>query len=116
MAMSDKLLDNSDRKVFCLTGDGECEEGSVWEAAMASGNYHLDNLCWILDNNDCQIDGRVKDVMSIYPIDKKFEAFGFEVIKINGNDYSEIIRALDKFNDNAKNNNPTKLAVAWLFV
>ncbi len=103
MAMSDKLIDNSDRKVFCLTGDGECEEGSVWEAAMAAGNYHLDNLCWILDNNDCQIDGRVKDVMSVYPLDEKFEAFGFEVIKINGNDYTEIQQAFDKFNDNAKN-------------
>ena len=59
MAMSDKLVDKNKRRVFCLTGDGELEEGSVWESAMTASNYKLDNLCWIVDNNDCQIDGRV---------------------------------------------------------
>lgn len=102
MAMSDKLLDKNDRKVFCITGDGEIEEGAAWEAAMAAGNYKLDNLCWIVDNNDCQIDGRVKDVMSIYPIDKKFEAFNFHVINIDGNDIEQVIAAFDQFEQNHK--------------
>lgn len=103
MAMSDKLVDKNSRKVFCLTGDGELEEGSVWEAAMAAGNYKLDNLCWIVDNNDCQIDGRVKDVMSVYPLDTKFAAFNFNVININGHDFKELIDAFDTFNSNSTN-------------
>lgn len=103
MAMSDKLVDKNDRKVFTLTGDGELEEGSVWEAAMSAANFKLDNLCWIVDNNDCQIDGRVKDVMSIYPIDKKFEAFNCDVINIDGHNFSEIISAFDRFEHNHKN-------------
>lgn len=103
MALSDKHLDNNHRKVFCLTGDGELEEGSVWEAAMAAANFKLDNFCWIVDNNDCQIDGRVHDVMSVYPIDKKFEAFGFDVINIDGNNFSEIMAALEKFEKNMGN-------------
>ncbi len=109
MAMSDKLLDRNDRKVFCLTGDGEMQEGSVWEAAMSASNFNLDNLCWILDNNDCQIDGRVKDVMSIYPIKEKFESFGFEVIEIDGHDFNQIINAFNSFEKNHKNkiNKPT---------
>jgi transketolase len=103
MAMSDKLIDKNDRRVFCLTGDGEVQEGSVWEAAMSASNFELDNLCWILDNNDCQIDGRVKDVMSIYPIDKKFESFGFEVINIDGHDFNHIYSAFRTFESNHKN-------------
>ena len=71
---------------------------------MAASNFKLDNLCWILDNNDCQIDGRVKDVMSIYPIDKKFEAFGFDVIEIDGHDYKQIIDSFDRFEENHRNN------------
>jgi transketolase len=102
MAMSDKLVDNNGRKVFCVTGDGELEEGSCWEAAMAAGHYKLNNLCWIVDNNDCQIDGRVKDVMNIYPLAEKFEAFNFHVIEIDGHDYEEIIAAFDQFSENAK--------------
>ncbi len=97
MAMSDKLIDKSDRKIFCITGDGELEEGASWEAAMAASNFNLDNLCWIVDNNDCQIDGRVKDVMNIYPLDKKFESFNFDVINIDGHDYNQIIAALHQF-------------------
>ncbi|MGB9770700.1 MAG: transketolase [Candidatus Kapaibacteriota bacterium] len=103
MALNDKYLDKNDRKVFALTGDGELQEGSTWEAAMAAGNYHLDNLCWIVDNNDCQIDGRVREVMSIYPIDRKFESFNFEVITIDGHNYNEIISAFDKFISNHNN-------------
>ena len=82
----------------------ELQEGACWEAAMAAGAHKLDNLCWIVDNNDCQIDGRVKDVMSIYPITDKFKAFNFDVIEINGHNYDEIISSLDKFLENKKNN------------
>lgn len=102
MAISDKLVDKSDRKVFCMTGDGELEEGTVWEAAMSASNFKLSNFCWIVDNNNCQIDGYVTDVMNIYPLDKKFEAFGFDVINIDGHSYDEIIAALDKFMENSK--------------
>jgi transketolase len=105
MAMADKLLDKTDKKVFCITGDGEMQEGSCWEAAMAAGNYKLDNLCWIVDNNDCQIDGRVKDVMSIYPIEDKFIAFGFDVVTIDAHNFEEIISALDKFTELHKKGN-----------
>lgn len=103
MAMSDKLVDKNDNKVFVITGDGEMQEGSSWEAAMAAANYKLDNLCWIVDNNDCQIDGRVKEVMNIYPIDKKFESFNFDVLNIDGHNYNEIIAALNKFEQNHAN-------------
>ncbi len=102
MAVSDKLVDKSDRRVFCMTGDGELEEGAVWEAAMAAANYKLSNLCWIVDNNNCQIDGYVQDVMSIYPLDKKFEAFNFNVIAIDGHDYTAINAAFEQFVENSK--------------
>lgn len=97
MALSDKLIDKNDKLVYSITGDGELQEGTVWEAAMAAGSHHLDNFCWIVDNNDCQIDGRVKDVLSIYPIKEKFEAFNFNVVEIDGHNYEEIIAAFDKF-------------------
>ncbi len=97
MAMSDKLIDKNNRKVFCLTGDGELQEGSCWEAAMSAGMYKLNNLCWIVDNNDCQIDGRVKDVMSIYPLAEKFISFGFNVIEIDGHNVESIIDAFNRF-------------------
>jgi len=100
MALSDKWLDKNDRRVFSLTGDGELQEGSVWEAAMAAAHYRLDNLCWIVDNNDCQIDGRVHDVMSIYPLDKKFEAFGFEVLECDGHDYAQLAACFEQFLEN----------------
>lgn len=103
MAMSDKLIDNNNQNVFSITGDGELQEGACWEAAMAAGNFKLDNLCWIVDNNDCQIDGRVKDVMNIYPIEDKFKSFDFDVISIDGHNFDEIISAFDKFLENSKN-------------
>ncbi len=102
MAISDKLLDKSDKRVFSLTGDGELQEGSVWEAAMSAAHFGLDNFCWIIDNNDCQIDGRIKEVMDVYPIDKKCEAFGFETIVIDGHNFDEIMAAFDKFIENNK--------------
>ncbi len=106
MAMSDKLVDKNDKLVYCISGDGELQEGAVWEAAMAAANYKLDNLCWIVDNNDCQIDGRVKDVMSVYPLKEKFEAFNCNVIEIDGHDYSQIISAFDKFKENVGSGRP----------
>ncbi|HOK14747.1 MAG TPA: transketolase, partial [Candidatus Kapabacteria bacterium] len=75
------------------------------EAAMCAGHYKLDNLCWIVDSNDCQIDGRVRDVMSIYPLADKFRAFNFEVVEIDGHNYEEIQSAFDKFIDYHTHNN-----------
>ena len=93
MALSAKLS-NDDYRVYTLLGDGEIEEGQVWEAAMFAGFRKLDNLVVIVDNNGLQIDGDIADVCSPYPIDKKFEAFNFHVITINGNDMDEIAAAL----------------------
>ena len=81
--------------VYCILGDGEIEEGQVWEAAMASSKYKLDNLCVIIDNNNLQIDGKIEEVMNSYPIDEKFRSFGFEIIKIDGHNVQEIIDAFD---------------------
>lgn len=94
MAIAGKL-DNKDYRVYCILGDGEIEEGQVWEAAMASSKYKLDNLCVIVDNNNLQIDGTIEEVMSSYPIDEKFKSFGFQVINIDGHNIQEIIDAFD---------------------
>lgn len=83
-------------RTYCLCGDGEIQEGQIWEAAMFAGHRKLDNLCVIVDNNNLQIDGTVEDVCSPYPIDKKFEAFNFHVINIDGNDFEDIDRAFAK--------------------
>ena len=80
MALAGKL-DQKSYRVYCMLGDGEIEEGQIWEAAMSASHYKLDNLCVIVDNNNLQIDGEIFKVMSPYPIDKKFEAFGFEVLR-----------------------------------
>lgn len=89
MALSAKLS-NKEYRTYCLCGDGEIQEGQIWEAAMFAGHRKLDNLCVIVDNNNLQIDGTVEEVCSPYPIDEKFKAFGFHVININGNDFDEI--------------------------
>ena len=89
MAIAGKI-DHADYRVYTLLGDGEIEEGQVWEASMLAGFRKLDNLVVIVDNNDLQIDGRLDDVCSPYPIDKKFEAFNFHVITIDGNDFDQI--------------------------
>ncbi|MCI8617062.1 MAG: transketolase [Clostridia bacterium] len=94
MAIAGKL-DNKDYRVYCILGDGEIEEGQVWEAAMASSKYKLDNLCVIVDNNNLQIDGTIEEVMSSYPIDEKFRSFGFQIINIDGHDIDEIIKAFE---------------------
>lgn len=82
--------DKKDYRVYTLTGDGEIQEGQIWEAAMWAGHRKLDNLVVIVDNNNLQIDGSVEDVCSPYPIDKKFEAFNFHVINLDGNDFDQI--------------------------
>ncbi len=94
MAIAGKL-NNKYYRVYCIMGDGEIEEGQVWEAAMASNKYKLDNLCVIVDNNNLQIDGTIEEVMSSYPIDEKFKSFGFQVINIDGHNVQEIIDAFD---------------------
>ena len=94
MAIAGKL-DNKDYRVYCILGDGEIEEGQVWEAAMAASKYKLDNLCVVVDNNNLQIDGTIEEVMSSYPIEEKFKSFGFQIINIDGHDIEEIIKAFD---------------------
>nr|WP_296956090.1 transketolase [uncultured Mediterraneibacter sp.] len=89
MAIAGKL-DNADYRVYTLLGDGEIQEGQVWEASMLAASYKLDNLVVIVDNNNLQIDGTIEEVNSPYPIDKKFEAFNFHVINIDGNDFDQI--------------------------
>ncbi len=89
MALAAKL-DNKDYRVYAITGDGEIEEGQIWEAAMFAGFRKLDNFVVVVDNNNLQIDGSIDEVCSPYPIDKKFEAFNFHTIVINGNDFDEI--------------------------
>ena len=89
MAIAGKL-DNADYRVYTLLGDGEIQEGQVWEASMLAAHRKLDNLVVIVDNNNLQIDGEITEVNSPYPIDKKFEAFNFHVIKIDGNDFDQI--------------------------
>ena len=92
MAQAGKM-DDKDYQAYAMCGDGEIQEGQIWEAAMWAGAHHLDNLTVIVDNNNLQIDGTVEEVCSPYPIDKKFEAFNFHVININGNDMEEIRNA-----------------------
>jgi transketolase len=89
-------FDKKDYRVYTLTGDGEIQEGQIWEAAMWAGFKKLDNLVVIVDNNNLQIDGAIDEVCSPYPIDKKFEAFNFHVININGNDFDEIRAAFEE--------------------
>ena len=94
MALAGKL-DKRNYRVYCLLGDGEIEEGEVWEAAMSANKYKLDNLCVIVDNNNLQIDGSIEEVMSSYPIDEKFKSFGFQIIKIDGHNIEEIKSAFE---------------------
>ena len=95
MALAGKL-DKKDYRVYTILGDGELEEGQVWEASMAAAHYKLDNLTAFVDFNGLQIDGNVEDVMNPSPIDKKFEAFGWNVLVIDGHNYDEIIDAIEK--------------------
>jgi transketolase len=89
-------VDKKDYRVYCLLGDGELQEGSVWEAAMACAHFSCDNLCAILDANGCQIDGRCKDIMGLEPLAAKWQAFGWQVIEINGHDMLQILSAYEQ--------------------
>jgi transketolase len=95
MALAAKTC-GKDFRTYAMCGDGEIEEGQIWEAAMAAAKWKLDNLCVFLDSNGLQIDGKVDDVMPSAPLDKKFEAFNWNVICIDGHDYAQIVDALAK--------------------
>jgi transketolase len=95
MALALKL-DKRPSRVYVLMGDGENQEGQIWEAAMAAAHYKLDNVCGIIDHNGLQIDGPVNEIMEIEPIADKWACFGWEVFRVNGHDFQEIISALDK--------------------
>lgn len=94
MALAGRL-DGDSGRVYTLLGDGELQEGIVWEAAMAAGHYKLDNLCAIVDHNGLQIDGRNEDVMNVMPIAEKFAVFGWNVLEIDGHDFEQILDALE---------------------
>jgi len=95
MAIAGKL-NKKGYRVYILLGDGECQEGQVWEAAMTASHYRLDNVTVILDYNGLQIDGAVKDIMNINPISNKWRAFGWYIIEINGHDFKEILDSFEK--------------------
>ncbi len=119
MAIAGKL-DKKEYRVYCILGDGELEEGQIWEAAMTSSKNQLDNLCVIVDNNNLQIDGTIQEVKNLYQIDEKFKSFGFEIIKIDGHNIEEIIKALEKAktikektNMHNSKNNKRKRHIIW---
>lgn len=107
LALSFKM-DNKSNNVYCILGDGEVQEGQVWEAAMTASHYKLNNLIAFLDHNNLQIDGRNDEVMTINPIEEKFKAFGFNVIKIDGHNFDEIISAVES----AKNQDKPTMIIA----
>ena len=94
MAIAGKL-DQNIYRVYCLVGDGELQEGQIWEACMTSYQYKLNNLCLIVDNNNLQIDGPVEKVMNIYTLKEKFENFGFRVLEVDGHNIEELIMAFE---------------------
>lgn len=94
MALMGKL-DKKDYTVYAILGDGEIQEGQIWEAAMSAGHYHLDNLILFVDNNDLQIDGTLEQVMSPYPIADKFAAFGWKCLEVDGNDVEAVAGSVD---------------------
>jgi len=95
MSLAGKL-DRRDYRVYCLMGDGELQEGNIWEAAMAASHYRCDNLCGIVDYNGFQIDGKVSDIMNLEPLIAKWQAFGWHTIEINGHDMKQILSAYDE--------------------
>jgi transketolase len=86
--------------VYCMTGDGELDEGSIWEAVMAGAHYHLDNLTLIVDNNNLQIDGYIRDVMNLYPLKEKFIAFNWDVVEVDGHNMEDILKGFSLARDN----------------
>ena len=95
MSLAGKM-DKKDYRVYCLLGDGEAQEGNIWEAAMAASHFACDNLCAILDYNGCQIDGKCEDVMGLEPLAAKWQAFGWDTIEIDGHNMQEILAAYEK--------------------
>ena len=98
MALADRL-DGKDRRVYVLLGDGECQEGQIWEAAMAAAHYNLDSLTAILDNNGCQVDGYVDDICTLEPVEEKWRGFGWHVQRVDGHNLGEILHALELAGD-----------------
>lgn len=94
MALCGKL-DKKSYRVYCAVGDGECQEGEVWEAALFGAHHNLDNLVVLIDANGGQVDGYVKDIENVSPLDEKWKAFGWDVQVINGHDHSQIIEAIE---------------------
>lgn len=95
MALANRL-DKSSNRIYVLLGDGECQEGQVWEAAMAAAHYQLDNLCIIVDENNLQIDGRVSEVMNVFSLEEKFKAFNFHTISVDGHDFDQLRKAFEE--------------------
>ena len=95
MAIANKL-DKNDHRIYFLLGDGESEEGEVWEACMAAGHYKLDNLCGILDYNHLQIDGNIADVVGPEPFPEKFRAFGWHVVEVDGHDFESLAKGFEE--------------------
>ena len=89
-------LDGSERRVYCLMGDGEMQEGQIWEAAMTGAHYKLDNVCGIVDHNKLQIDGSVKDVKGVAPVKEKWEAFGWNAVELDGHDMGQLLEGFEK--------------------
>lgn len=106
MALANRL-DDIDARVYTLLGDGECQEGQVWEAAMAAAHYHLDQLCVIVDHNKLQIDGRVEEVMNVESLEEKFKAFGFYVQRVDGHNIEQLKEAFQ--NAQARKGRPTAI-------
>lgn len=102
MALADRL-DKVNRNIYCICGDGELQEGQIWEAAMSASHHNLNCITLIVDKNNVQIDGRTSDVMNIDPLKEKFEAFGWNVLECDGNDIMELIPAFDNRVDNKPN-------------
>ena len=101
-------IDGRDYRVYCIVGDGEIEEGQIWEAAMSSSKYNLDNLCLIVDYNGLQIDGTIEEVINLTSINEKLKAFGFNIIEIDGHDFNQIIDAIE----NAKKSKKPNMIIA----
>lgn len=101
MAIAAKLK-QKDFKMYCIMGDGEIQEGSVWEAAMSSAHYKLNNVCAIVDYNKIQENGPVKDIMGLEPLAEKWKSFGWEVAEVDGHDFKELLKALDNFDKSKK--------------
>jgi len=108
IALSGKL-DKKDYNVYVMAGDGEIQEGQIWEAAMAISHYKLDNLCLFVDNNGLQIDGLVEDVMNVNPIAEKFEAFNWNTMEIDGHNFDDIEKAISFFKSNKGSGKPTAI-------